>query len=66
MPFTLKDGVTGFLVEEKNSLVYARAIKEVISDENRYHKMRSAAIDFAVNEFSNETMMERFVGLYNS
>jgi len=66
VPFTIKDGVTGFLVEEKNSLVYARAIKEVISDENRYHKMRSAAIDFAVNEFSNEAMMERFVGLYNS
>ena len=62
----IRDGETGVLVPEKDVTSYANAILELINHPKRYQNMSQQAREFAVNNFSNQLMMERFSALYEN
>ncbi|WP_417855005.1 glycosyltransferase [Xanthomarina gelatinilytica] len=66
IPYTIRDGETGVLVPEKDVTSYANAILEIINDSKRYQNMSQHAREFAVHNFSNQLMTERFSALYES
>jgi colanic acid/amylovoran biosynthesis glycosyltransferase len=64
IPYTIIDGETGVLVPEKDLEGYSQAILEMIKQPECYHKMSIQAREFAINNFSQAQMTERFVTLY--
>jgi colanic acid/amylovoran biosynthesis glycosyltransferase len=66
IPYTIRDRETGFLVPEKDIVAYANAINQLIEQPNYYQKISKNAREFAVNNFSNELMIERFMILYEA
>ncbi|PWK18629.1 glycosyltransferase [Xanthomarina spongicola] len=66
IPYTIIDGETGVLVTEKDVEGYAKAIKDLIENKERYKLMSKAAIEFASSKFSNTLMMQQFMALYEA
>ncbi|MCR8666364.1 glycosyltransferase [Aestuariibaculum sp. M13] len=66
VPYTMKDGETGYLVAEKDITSMAKAIIKIITFEDIYTKMSASAIAFVHSEFSSTLMLQRFLTLYNN
>jgi len=66
IPYTIRDGETGVLVDEKDVAAYAKAILELISHSDRYQMMSEQAREFASAEFSNSLMSKQFMKLYDN
>lgn len=65
VPYTIRDEITGYLVGEKDTGALAEAIISILEKPNSYEKMSASARLYAVKEFSNAMMGERFNILYN-
>jgi colanic acid/amylovoran biosynthesis glycosyltransferase len=66
IPYTIRDGQTGVLVESKDVGAYSQAILELISHPDRYQLMSQKARELASTEFSNTLMSKRFTKLYEN
>ena len=66
VPYTIIDGKTGVLVNEKDIESYAKAIKSLIENKKSYQLMSKSAIQFASSKFSNTLMTQRFMALYDA
>ncbi len=60
----VRHGINGLLVQPKNSAALAAAIEELIKDDGRRRQMGSHGREIAVNEFSQETVVEQTLALY--
>lgn len=64
VPEVIREGITGVLVEPKNSQQLARAILGLLQDENRRREMGEAAKTWVDERFSDRVMVEKFANLY--
>jgi glycosyltransferase involved in cell wall biosynthesis len=64
IPETVKDGVTGILVESNNADALAVAILLLLDDEKKRKEMGEAARGWVDEKFSDRLMVEKFADLY--
>ncbi|MFL1012237.1 glycosyltransferase [Flavisericum labens] len=64
VPYTISDKITGYLVEEKDTDALAQAVINILEMPDSYQKMSESAREYAVKEFSNAIMGQRFKMLY--
>ncbi|MFH1622456.1 MAG: glycosyltransferase family 4 protein [Candidatus Omnitrophota bacterium] len=64
IPDIIKDRITGLLVEPKNNLEIARAILELMNDNNLYSLIKNNAYDKVSNEFIVEMMTDKTEAVY--
>lgn len=65
VPYTLKDGHTGFLCEEGNYLAMAQKIEILLNDTELRRNMGKQAVDFIRQNFSLEVLAEQWKAIYN-
>ena len=66
IPYTLKDGETGFLSEEKNIKEFTKNIKILINNDELRYKMSLAARDFIKQNYSVNVSAKKLITIYNS
>ncbi|TXE17123.1 colanic acid biosynthesis glycosyltransferase WcaL [Psychroserpens burtonensis] len=66
IPYTIREDETGILLPEKDVEAYAAAILEILESPEIFQRMSRQARDFAVTNFSNQLMSERFSTLYEN
>jgi len=65
VPYTLKDGQTGFLCEEANYKAMAQKIEILINDVELREQMGNQAVDFIRQNFSLEVLEAQWKVVYN-
>jgi len=64
IPEVVRNGMTGILVPEKNSLEISRALIKILSDASLRNDMSQEARHWVSEKFSVEAMVEKISGLY--
>ncbi len=65
VPYTMKEGVTGFLSEENDVEGMAANIEKLVLDANLRRKMGVEARKFVVENYSKDLILEQWNDLYN-
>lgn len=64
VPYTILEGKTGFLVNEKDVTAYAEAIIKLLESPDLYKAMSTSAKEFISNNFCSTTLATHFFELY--
>ncbi len=59
----IRDGETGILVKERDSISLAEALLEILSDKTRLHAMSIAAREFALGNFTWDRVAEKIISI---
>jgi glycosyltransferase involved in cell wall biosynthesis len=60
----VEDGVHGYLVDNRNPLMFADRCIELLSDKKKRRRMAEAARQRVMDNFSRETMANQYYQLY--
>ncbi len=64
--YTIKNGVTGFLVDENDLQTFTSKIQELIGDLQLYSHMSRNSREFVKKNFSNSRLFDRWEDIYKS
>lgn len=64
IPFVIKDGYNGVLVEQKNANELAHAVITLLKDKKKSEKLGKNAAQFIRKNYSWESVAKRFIGIY--
>ena len=66
IPDMVRNGINGFLVDEKDHIGLAKQIMEILNNKDLREQMRENARNIAVQEYSQELQAKRYILLYQS
>jgi len=64
IPYALKDGVGGFLINSNDSEAISNSILRLLNDEKLYNTMKNSAIEYVKKNFSNSIIASKYVNLF--
>jgi glycosyltransferase involved in cell wall biosynthesis len=66
IPDMVRNGINGFLVDEKDHIGLAKQIMEILNNKDLREQMSENARNIAVQEYSQELQAKRYILLYQS